>query len=101
MKYKDRKDWTLKLVMVQVPLNYPFVECFPLAMLAMSHPDFPFPVLGAVLARNTTRCSRPITLEDKLIFRYGIQLVYYCCRCAGTTVLLYVDNGRSIAVVCR
>lgn len=52
----------------QVPLSYPFVEAFRLSMLAMSHVDFPFNVLGAVLARNSSRMARPLQLEDRLTY---------------------------------
>lgn len=52
----------------QVPLCYPFVEAFRLAMLAMSHPHFPFNVLGAVLARNTSRMLRDIQIDEKLTY---------------------------------
>jgi hypothetical protein len=37
-------------------------------MLAMSHVDFPFDVLGAVLARNSSRLARPLQLEDRLTY---------------------------------
>jgi hypothetical protein len=60
---------------MQLPLLYPIVECFRLSMLAMSHPDFPFPVMGAVLARNTTHCSRPIQPGEGLLYRW----VMPCC----------------------
>lgn len=52
----------------QVPLSYPFVEAFRLAMLAMSHPHFPFNVLGAVLARNSSRMLRAIQIDEKLTY---------------------------------
>jgi hypothetical protein len=51
-----------------VPLMYPVVESFRLSMLAMSHPDFPFNVLGAVLARNSTQVARPIAVDEKLAY---------------------------------
>jgi hypothetical protein len=53
-----------------VPLMYPIVESFRLSMLAMSHPDFPFNVLGAVLARNTTEVARPIAVDEKLAYTW-------------------------------
>jgi hypothetical protein len=58
-----------KEVPSDVPLTYPIVEAFRLAMLSMSHPDFPFNVLGAVLARNSVYVSRPLTAMDKLVHR--------------------------------
>lgn len=53
----------------QVPLSYPFVESFRLCMLAVAHKDFPFPVLGAVLARNTSKMARPIAADEALTYR--------------------------------
>eukprot|EP00879_Flechtneria_rotunda_P022043 GHRR01023254.1.p1 GENE.GHRR01023254.1~~GHRR01023254.1.p1 ORF type:complete len:114 (+),score=26.97 GHRR01023254.1:99-440(+) len=53
----------------QVPLSYPFVEAFRLSMLAMSHKDFPFNVLGAVLARNSSIFMRPLHADEALTFR--------------------------------
>lgn len=52
----------------QVPLSYPFVEAFRLSMLAMSHVNFPFNVLGAVLARNSSKMVRPIQVDDVLTY---------------------------------
>jgi hypothetical protein len=37
-------------------------------MLAMSHPHFPFNVLGAVLARNSSRMLRAIQIDEKLTY---------------------------------
>lgn len=56
---------------LQVPLSYLFVEAFRLCMLALAHGDFPFPVLGAVLARNTSRQTRPIAADEALTYRCG------------------------------
>ena len=39
-------------------------------MLAMSHPDFPFNVLGSVLARNKTVVRRPIASDEELTYRW-------------------------------
>eukprot|EP00882_Tetradesmus_deserticola_P023302 GHRQ01025355.1.p1 GENE.GHRQ01025355.1~~GHRQ01025355.1.p1 ORF type:complete len:146 (+),score=37.65 GHRQ01025355.1:123-560(+) len=57
-----------KAVPPQVPFSYPFVESFRLAMLAMSHRDFPFNVLGAVLARNSSTMSRAIASDETLTY---------------------------------
>lgn len=65
----------LQLHCKQVPLLYPFVEAFRLSMLAMSHVDFPFNVLGAVLARNSSRLARPLQLADRLTYWW------VCCVC--------------------
>ncbi|KIZ05180.1 hypothetical protein MNEG_2779 [Monoraphidium neglectum] len=51
------------------PLMYPIAESFRLSMLAMSHPDFPFNVLGSVLARNRTEAKRPLASEERLLVR--------------------------------
>lgn len=58
----------VSLLRVQLPLTYPFVEAFRLSMLAMSHKHFPFPVLGAVLARNSTQLLRAIQVDDLLTY---------------------------------
>jgi len=59
-----------------LPLMYPFVESFRLGMLAMSHPDFPFNVLGSVLARNTTEVSRAIGTDEALLYTCRIDPGY-------------------------
>jgi hypothetical protein len=51
-----------------LPLMYPIAESFRLSMMAMSHPDFPFNVLGSVLARNKTECARPLAAGEALTF---------------------------------
>jgi hypothetical protein len=37
-------------------------------MLAMSHPNFPFNVLGAVLARNCSKLVRAIQVDELLTY---------------------------------
>lgn len=54
-----------------LPLLYPVVESFRLSMLAMSHPAFPFNVLGSVLARNATEAKRAIALDEALTYRWA------------------------------
>lgn len=55
------------------PLTYPIAESFRLSMLAMSHPDFPFNVLGSVLARNRTEVKRPLASDEELLYRCGAR----------------------------
>lgn len=71
-----------------VPLMYPIVESFRLSMLAMSHRDFPFNVLGSVLARNRTETKRPIAVDEKLVFRWVVGVCGYVCMCVR--ICLYV-----------
>lgn len=52
-----------------IPLSYPIVESFRLPLLAMSHVDFPFNVLGSVLARNSTTVTRAMAPDEKLTYR--------------------------------
>lgn len=59
-----------------VPLMYPIAESFRLSMLAMSHPDFPFNVLGSVLARNRTETRKPIASDAELVFSCRIDPNY-------------------------
>ncbi|WIA39673.1 hypothetical protein OEZ86_005738 [Tetradesmus obliquus] len=65
-----------KAVPQQVPFSYPFVESFRLSMLAMSHRDFPFNVLGAVLARNSSSMSRPIRSDEALTYTASVDPNY-------------------------
>eukprot|EP00878_Enallax_costatus_P012324 GHUV01012873.1.p1 GENE.GHUV01012873.1~~GHUV01012873.1.p1 ORF type:complete len:244 (+),score=52.97 GHUV01012873.1:118-849(+) len=57
----------------QVPICYPFIESFRISMLAMSHRDFPFNVLGAVLARNTSTLYRKLAADEALTYSVSID----------------------------
>ncbi|GBF87469.1 hypothetical protein Rsub_00180 [Raphidocelis subcapitata] len=59
-----------------LPLMYPIVESFRLSMLAMSHPAFPFNVLGSVLARNATEAERAIAPDEALAYSVRIDPNY-------------------------
>ncbi|KAL6752969.1 hypothetical protein V8C86DRAFT_2737697 [Haematococcus lacustris] len=61
-----------------LPLSYPIVEAFRLVIQAMLLPDFPFNVLGSVLARNTTTVYRAMTADQPLI--YSVQIDTGACR---------------------
>eukprot|EP00879_Flechtneria_rotunda_P022132 GHRR01023353.1.p1 GENE.GHRR01023353.1~~GHRR01023353.1.p1 ORF type:complete len:321 (+),score=96.09 GHRR01023353.1:572-1534(+) len=67
----------LQSIPSQVPLSYPFVEAFRLSMLAMSHKDFPFNVLGAVLARNSSIFMRPLHADEALTFSAQVDPNYH------------------------
>jgi hypothetical protein len=54
-----------------LPITYPIVEAFRLVLLVLAHPDFPFSVLGSVLARNKIYVATPLSLESPLIHRWG------------------------------
>lgn len=66
---------------VQVPICYPFIESFRLSLLAMSHRDFPFNVLGAVLARNTSTVYRKLAADEALTYRFVHECEFTapCC----------------------
>ncbi|MBC3186637.1 hypothetical protein H7347_08675 [Corynebacterium sp. zg-331] len=49
-----------------VPLTYPYVLSFPLAIKVMGAPDFPFNAVGAVHLTNVIEQYRPITMTDSL-----------------------------------
>ncbi|MDK8450498.1 MaoC/PaaZ C-terminal domain-containing protein [Corynebacterium mastitidis] len=49
-----------------VPVTYPYVLAFPLAIKVMGAPDFPFNAVGAVHLTNVIEQHRPIALTDAL-----------------------------------
>ncbi|WP_293768924.1 MaoC/PaaZ C-terminal domain-containing protein [uncultured Corynebacterium sp.] len=50
----------------QLPVTYPYVLGFPLAIKTMDHPEFPFKPMGAVHISNTITQRRPLTVDDAL-----------------------------------
>lgn len=63
----------------EVPMTFPLVESFRLTMQALLAPDFPFNVLGSVLARNVTVMHKPIVpgkLADPTDPNSSTKLVY-------------------------
>lgn len=50
----------------QVPLTYPHVLGFPLAVLLMTRPDFPFGLLGMVHIANHITSLRPIDRDERV-----------------------------------
>lgn len=50
----------------ELPLTYPYVLCFPLAIKVMGAPDFPFNAVGAVHLTNVIEQHRPLTITDTL-----------------------------------
>lgn len=52
----------------QLPVTYPHVLAFPLAMHLMSAPDFPFGVIGLIHIANTITAVRPIAAGEPLDF---------------------------------
>lgn len=49
-----------------LPITYPFVLQFPLAMKLMTADDFPFGAVGSVHVENTIHRNRPIGIEEPL-----------------------------------
>lgn len=49
-----------------LPLTYPYVLSFPLAIKVMGAPDFPFNAVGAVHLTNVIEQHRPLSVTDTL-----------------------------------
>ncbi|MFC9893481.1 MaoC family dehydratase [Nocardia sp. NPDC127579] len=56
-----------------LPLTYPFVLSFPLAMQLVVARDFPFVAVGAVHAENRIERTREISVAEPLDFRTHIE----------------------------
>ncbi|MGX1808525.1 MaoC family dehydratase [Nocardia sp. NPDC055321] len=56
-----------------LPLTYPFVLSFPLAMQLVVARDFPFVAVGAVHAKNVIERTREISVSEPLDFRTHIE----------------------------
>lgn len=56
-----------------LPLTYPFVLSFPLAMQLVVARDFPFVAVGAVHAQNTIERTRDISVSEPLDFETHIE----------------------------
>jgi hypothetical protein len=54
-----------------IPVTYPQVLAFPLAMRLMLAADFPFPVIGLVHVANRITQARPIHVSERLDFTVG------------------------------
>lgn len=52
-----------------VPVTYPYILGFPLAMRVMSAPDFPYSAMGAVHLSNVIEQQRPIRVDEKFDIR--------------------------------
>lgn len=50
----------------ELPLTYPYVLSFPLAMKVMASPDFPFQAVGVIHLNNVIEQTRPLRVEDTL-----------------------------------
>jgi acyl dehydratase len=59
-----------------LPITYPHLTAFPLAMSLMTRRDFPFPVLGIVHIRNVIEQTRPIDVTEPLTFHVSIAQPY-------------------------
>ncbi|MCP2292327.1 MaoC/PaaZ C-terminal domain-containing protein [Nocardia amikacinitolerans] len=56
-----------------LPLTYPFILSFPLAMQLVVARDFPFVAVGAVHAQNVIERTREISVSEPLDFRTHIE----------------------------
>ncbi|MGV9615560.1 MaoC/PaaZ C-terminal domain-containing protein [Nocardia xishanensis] len=56
-----------------LPLTYPFILSFPLAMQLVVARDFPFVAVGAVHAQNLIERTREISVSEPLDFRTHIE----------------------------
>lgn len=56
-----------------LPLTYPFILSFPLAMQLVVARDFPFVAVGAVHAQNVIDRTREISVSEPLDFRTHIE----------------------------
>jgi acyl dehydratase len=59
-----------------LPITYPHLTAFPLAMSLMTRRDFPFPVLGIVHIRNVIEQTRSIDVAEPLTFHVSIAQPY-------------------------
>ncbi|WP_237559577.1 MaoC family dehydratase [Corynebacterium neomassiliense] len=53
----------------ELPVTYPYVLSFPLAMKVMTTPDFPFNAVGSVHLTNVIEQKRALTVDDVLTVR--------------------------------
>ena len=59
-----------------LPITYPHLTAFPMAMSLMTRRDFPIPVLGLVHTRNVIEQQRPISATEPLTLRVSIAQPY-------------------------
>ena len=59
-----------------LPITYPHLTAFPMAMSLMTRRDFPFPLLGLVHIRNMIEQPRPISAAEPLTFHVSIAQPY-------------------------
>ncbi|WP_333619295.1 MaoC family dehydratase [Dietzia sp.] len=52
-----------------LPLTYPFILTFPVAMKLMTSKSFPFPAMGAVHLRNEITSNRELVVGEELFLR--------------------------------
>ena len=71
----------------ELPLTYPHVLAFPLALRLMTDGSFPFPMIGLVHLRNAITRHRPLLVTD----RFGLRV-----RCAD---LRPHDRGTQFDVI--
>ena len=56
-----------------LPVTYPHVLAFPLAMQLMSAPEFPFPVIGLIHIGNRITQARPFQIGERLDFAVSTE----------------------------
>ncbi|NGN68680.1 hypothetical protein G5C51_32915 [Streptomyces sp. A7024] len=60
----------------RLPVTYPHIVAFPMAMALMTARDFPFPMLGLVHVGNRIEQLRPIAADERLRYEVWINEPY-------------------------
>ncbi|MEU0546108.1 MaoC/PaaZ C-terminal domain-containing protein [Nocardia sp. NPDC005978] len=79
-----------------LPLTYPFVLSFPLAMQLVVARDFPFVAVGAVHAKNTIERTREISVSEPLDFQTHIENLREHPKGLMVDAITEVNVGREL-----
>jgi acyl dehydratase len=77
----------------RLPVTYPHLVAFPLAMSLMTRKDFPFPLLGLVHIANRIEQHRPIAAADRLSYEVWIRQPYEHPRGTAFEVVAEAADG--------
>lgn len=83
-----------------LPLTYPFVSAFPLAIQIMSHASFPLPLLGTIHLQNKISLHRPITLQDALDFDCAITATRWADNGVEFDITTHATSGGTEVWTC-
>ncbi|MEK8170010.1 hypothetical protein NKH77_10060 [Streptomyces sp. M19] len=78
----------------RLPVTYPHVLAFPLAMSLMTRRDFPFPLLGLVHLANRVRRFRPIGAAERLTYEVWARPPYRHAKGAALDVVAEARTAR-------